>query len=172
MEELRVALTEKYNSGVYILESTASISDISGLAEQFGLRFVYVDGSGISKGREFLDAAAKALNVFPIALGWDALLDYMRDLYWFPADRGYLFLYDDIQTFAQGDRHFFDITIDTLRYAADFWKTTMQNSKFMYILLRGDPKIVATLAGIPTLSRAGSESPDAPGGDHSASTDV
>ncbi|WP_414588572.1 barstar family protein [Scytonema sp. PCC 10023] len=91
---------------------------------QQGIQVFYLDGREISSKETFLSKAAQAMK-FPAYFGanWDAFDECITDLTWCPAER-YVLLYDRPDIFAQADPTQWQIAVDILRSAEEYWGTT------------------------------------------------
>ncbi len=87
-----------------------------------GIQVFYLDGREILSKETFLRKTAEAMK-FPAYFGgnWDAFDECITDLTWCPAER-YLLLYDHPDIFAQADPTQWQIAIDILRSAEEYWE--------------------------------------------------
>ncbi len=134
--------------GVYRLASRASVTAIAHVAEEHGWRLFYLDGRQIASKSDFLQACATVMQ-FPAYFGhnWDALEDSLRDLSWAPARNSYLLLYDHAARFAAAQREDFDIALDILHSAVEFWRNSPTP---LAVLLRRAGRAGASLPWLPT----------------------
>jgi RNAse (barnase) inhibitor barstar len=105
---------------------------IEGLSQQ-GIQVFYLDGKEISSKETFLTKAAEVMK-FPAYFGanWDAFDECITDLTWCPAEQ-YVLLYDRPDIFAQADPAQWEIAVDILGSAEEYWATT--KTPLNYILL-------------------------------------
>jgi Barstar (barnase inhibitor) len=96
---------------------------IDELSEQ-GIQVFYLDGKEISTKEAFLSKAAQAMK-FPEYFGynWDAFDECITDLEWFPAQR-YALVYDQPDIFAKADPIGWQIALDILQAAVEYWQKT------------------------------------------------
>jgi hypothetical protein len=89
-----------------------------------GIQVFYLNGREISSKETFLIKAAQAMK-FPAYYGanWDAFDECITDLTWCPAQR-YVLLYDRPDIFATADPNQWQIAVDILHSASDYWGTT------------------------------------------------
>lgn len=135
MEKLKTIIERhELPSSVYIFREDWRAEDINAVVKAAGFAFFYIDGTGILTASDFIDSGATSMN-FPEGFGknWDAFLDFMRDLSWYPA-RGYLLLYDNFQFFSQHSPEDFFIAYRIMQIAAEAWE---KSSHKFYVLLRG-----------------------------------
>ncbi|GAA6623321.1 barstar family protein [Scytonema sp. NUACC26] len=94
---------------------------IEELAEQ-GIQVFYLNGREISSKETFLRKAAEAMQ-FPTYFGgnWDAFDECITDLTWFPA-KSYVLLYERPDIFAQAEPTEWQIAVDILRSAEEYWQ--------------------------------------------------
>lgn len=143
LKKIRTALETKQQSGIFSLDLGLPVDTIQGIVESSGFRFLYLDGTPISTNEEFR-IAITVLTRYPYAAGpmvWDAIYDYMAEggdiVRHLPSARGYVFLYDHFEKFAQADEQFFTAKA-ILTNIADLWIGEGR----MYIFLRGDRQFI------------------------------
>lgn len=85
------------------------------------VRLLRIDGRNASTKQRFLVVAARAL-AFPgwFGVNWDAFEDCVTDLEWIPAP-AYVVLLENMERFAQRAPRDFDIALQILEAAAEFW---------------------------------------------------
>ncbi len=122
MRDWMTAFSSVHESGLHLVEPGAAEAEIQAATSANGLDFLRVDVSSVSDKSGFLTAIASVLR-FPSYFGmnWDALLDCLTDLSWFPA-AGYVIHIDAFQTFADADRADAETALTILKEAAEFWK--------------------------------------------------
>ncbi|MBD2773555.1 barstar family protein [Iningainema tapete] len=88
------------------------------------IQVFYLDGREILSKETFFKKAAEVMN-FPAYFGanWDAFDECITDLTWCPAQR-YLILYDYSNVFALADPTEWQIAVDILHSAEEYWVTT------------------------------------------------
>jgi RNAse (barnase) inhibitor barstar len=96
---------------------------IEGLSQQ-GTQVFYLDGKEIFSKETFLRKAAEVMK-FPayFGLNWDAFDECITDLTWCPAER-YVLFYDRPDVFMQADPTGWQIALDILRSAEEYWGAT------------------------------------------------
>ena len=94
-------------------------------AERAGWRVFWLDGTGLGDKRALLDRCAEEF-AFPSHFGrnWDALQDFLRDLSWAPAARGYLVVYDHWGDLADADPASHRMLMDVFDTAVAYWRGT------------------------------------------------
>lgn len=139
------AFKGEYSPGIYQLEAKTAVDELSRLFEEQGFQFFYLDGKEVVDKETFFRKAAQIMD-FPKDFGnnWDAFNDYITDLEWYSANK-YILLYDQVENFAQNTPSDWNVALDILRSAIEFWK---EMDSPMYVLLRGNE---AALAGLPVL---------------------
>lgn len=137
------AFVGEYSPGIYQLEAKTAVDELSRLFEEQGFRFFYLDGKDVVDKDTFLKRTAEVMD-FPDYFGnnWDAFNDCITDLEWYPANK-YILLYDQFENFAQSAPSEWNVALDILRSAVEYWK---EMDIPMYVLLRGNE---AALAGLP-----------------------
>ncbi len=92
------------------------------IAAEPGTRVFYFDGQKINSKETFLKQVAEAME-FPTYFGanWDAFDECITDLTWCPAER-YVILYDHADIFAQADPTQYQIALDILNSAKEYWE--------------------------------------------------
>jgi len=125
----------KSPSGLYMLDASTSLADVARVAEQKGFSLYHIDGSAVENSQDFL---AQARQVFPQQVGddWDAFLDVLRDCSWCSSN-GVILLFSDFQRFAHENRAHFNMAMDSLREAVQYWHNHMSQMQPVYILLKG-----------------------------------
>lgn len=95
--------------------------DCADAAAGIGLQTVTVDCAGACHRDEALARFAQALR-FPDTFGvnWDALLDCITDLSWWPAS-GYLLLIDNTEPWSDAEPEAFATLFDVLQETASRW---------------------------------------------------
>lgn len=103
------------------------------IAAEPGTRVFYLDGQKINSKETFLKQAAEAME-FPTYFGanWDAFDECITDLTWCPAER-YVILYDHADIFAQADPTQYQIALDILNSAKEYWEANHIPMKFFTI---------------------------------------
>jgi hypothetical protein len=154
MAELKILLEKKYPSQIYWFDTPEGVTDVVQLAKDFHFYLMYLDGTKINTGVQYLDVIREVTQCpYMVGDNWNAVLDAMRDFEWLPDYQGYIFFYDDVQFFAKNEPHFFDVSLETLRDTAESWRDGLRNGKPMYILLRGHVEIMSKLESLPKLNR-------------------
>lgn len=105
---------------------------IEGLSQQ-GIQAFYLDGREISSKETFFIKVAEAME-FPADFGgnWDAFDECITDLRWCLAE-GYILFYDRPDIFAHADPTQWQIALDILRSAEEYWET--RNTSLKVLLL-------------------------------------
>ncbi len=100
------------------------IEEIIEALSQQDLQVFYLDGKEISSKQTFLTKAAEAMK-FPAYFGanWDAFDECITDLTLCP-DRKYVILYERPDIFAQADPIAWQIALQILRSAEEYWGKT------------------------------------------------
>ena len=103
------------------------------IAAQAGTKVFYLDGKKINTKETFLKQAAEAME-FPSYFGtnWDAFDECITDLTWCPAQR-YVILYDHADIFAQAEPTQYQIALDSLNSAKEYWEANNIPLKFLVI---------------------------------------
>ena len=103
------------------------------IAAEPGTKVFYLDGKKINGKETFLSKAAEAMQ-FPTYFGanWDAFDECITDLTWCPAER-YVIFYDDADTFAQAEPTQYQIALDILNSAKEYWQAKNITLKFLTI---------------------------------------
>ncbi|MEH2445895.1 MAG: barstar family protein [Nostoc sp.] len=103
------------------------------IAAEPGTKVFYLDGKKINSKETFLSKAAEAMQ-FPRYFGfnWDAFDECITDLTWCPAER-YLIFYDDADIFAQAEPTQYQIALDILNSAKEYWEANNITLKFLPI---------------------------------------
>ncbi|MHC5860160.1 barstar family protein [Nostoc sp.] len=103
------------------------------IAAEPGTKVFYLDGTKINSKETFLSKAAEAMQ-FPTYFGanWDAFDECITDLTWCPAER-YVILYDHADIFAQADLTQYQIAVDILNSAKEYWEANNIYFKFLVI---------------------------------------
>ncbi|HCQ20107.1 MAG TPA: barnase inhibitor [Anabaena sp. UBA12330] len=93
----------------------------------------YLDGKKINSKQTFLKQAAEAME-FPKYFGnnWDAFDECITDLTWCPAQR-YVILYDYADIFAQAEPTQYQIALDILNSAKEYWEANHIPLQFLVI---------------------------------------
>ena len=93
----------------------------------------HLDGKKINSKQTFLKQAAEAME-FPTYFGanWDAFDECITDLTWCPAQR-YVILYDHADIFAQAEPTQYQIALDILNSAKEYWEANNIPLKFFVI---------------------------------------
>lgn len=88
-----------------------------------GTKVFRLDGKKINSKETFLNQAVEAMQ-FPSYFGynWDAFDECITDLTWCPAQR-YVILYDHADIFAQADTIQYQIALDILNSAKEYWES-------------------------------------------------
>lgn len=123
MDNLTAVLNGTRNPGLYTLETPINTEELVTLSQEHGARLFSLNGAAISNKAEFLQAIATAMS-FPDYFGqnWDALEDCLTDLDWLNGDR-FVLLYEQPDRFAQADPSEWQVALDILRSAVDYWRT-------------------------------------------------
>jgi RNAse (barnase) inhibitor barstar len=134
-------------SGVYRVAGRIDPSRLTGLSRLKGLRVCYVDCRRAQAKPTFLRAVAAALD-FPdyFGMNWDALADCLTDLEWLDSD-GVVLVLRGTTGFAARAPQDFDIALDVLAEAADYW--AQEGAPFVVLIEEEDKP---ALAGLPVLS--------------------
>jgi RNAse (barnase) inhibitor barstar len=103
------------------------------IAAEPGTKVFYLDGKKINSKETFLSKAAEAMQ-FPAYFGanWDAFDECITDLTWCPAER-YVILYDHADIFAQAEPTQYQIALDILNSAKEYWEANNISLKFLTI---------------------------------------
>jgi RNAse (barnase) inhibitor barstar len=103
------------------------------IAAEPGTKVFYLDGKKINSKETFLRKAAEAMQ-FPTYFGanWDAFDECITDLTWCPAQR-YIILYDHADIFAQAEPTQYQIALDILNSAKEYWQAKNITLKFFTI---------------------------------------
>jgi RNAse (barnase) inhibitor barstar len=103
------------------------------IAAEPGTKVFYLDGKKIHSKETFLSKAAEAMQ-FPTYFGanWDAFDECITDLTWCPAGR-YVILYDHADIFAQAEPTQYQIALDILNSAKEYWEANNITLKFLTI---------------------------------------
>jgi RNAse (barnase) inhibitor barstar len=103
------------------------------IAAQAGTKVFYLDGKKINTKETFLKQAAEAME-FPAYFGanWDAFDECITDLTWCPAQR-YVILYDHADIFAQAEPTQYQIALDILNSAKEYWEANHIPLQFLVI---------------------------------------
>jgi RNAse (barnase) inhibitor barstar len=103
------------------------------IAAEPGTKVFYLDGKKIHSKETFLSKAAEAMQ-FPTYFGanWDAFDECITDLTWCPAGR-YVILYDHADIFAQAEPTQYQIALDILNSAKEYWEANKIYFKFLVI---------------------------------------
>ena len=93
----------------------------------------YLDGKKITSKQAFLKQAAEAMEI-PTYFGnnWDAFDECITDLTWCPAQK-YVILYDHADIFAQAEPTQYQIALDILNSAKEYWEANHIPLKFLVI---------------------------------------
>lgn len=88
-----------------------------------GIQVFYLDGKEIENKETFLRKTAEVMK-FPayFGLNWDALEECITDLAWCPAEE-YILLYERSDIFAQADSTQWQIAIEILHSAEEYWES-------------------------------------------------
>lgn len=134
MSNIADLFTRRRPPAVYRLDSPLAPAALAAAAAEHGWRCFHLDGAAIRDKASFLDACATAMQ-FPSYFGrnWDALDDCLNDLSWAPA-AGYILLYDQVATFAQGQPGEWAAARAVLVDAVSHWTVTPTP---LYVLLGG-----------------------------------
>lgn len=111
-----------------------SISEaVEQIAAEPGTKVFYLDGKKINSKETFLSKAAEAMQ-FPTYFGanWDAFDECITDLTWCPAEK-YVIFYDDADIFAQAEPTQYQIALDILNSAKEYWEAKNITLKFLTI---------------------------------------
>ncbi len=132
MKELVDILGDPSFSGVYILQTASTSTDLGKLVADRGLEVFPVNGKNVRTKERFLTVLAEALQ-FPDYFGfnWDALEDCLTDLSWFAAE-GFVIAYDYFGVLARHDPDEADTALDILVDSAEYWRN---QGKFFVVLL-------------------------------------
>ncbi|MDX1250662.1 MAG: barstar family protein [Gammaproteobacteria bacterium] len=124
-------------AGVYCFDpaSAPERKEIEVKAARQGLAFFPVAGQGVRSKEQFFDHFARALD-FPDYFGgnWDAFEDCLTDLSWRDAP-GYVILYENFDTFAAQAPDQFEVALEILNAAVEFWR---DQGKPMFVFLMGE----------------------------------
>ncbi|MEH2316387.1 barstar family protein [Nostoc sp.] len=103
------------------------------IAAESGTKVFYLDGKKINSKETFLSKAAEAMQ-FPTYFGanWDAFDECITDLTWCPAER-YVILYDNADIFAQAEPTQYQIAVNILNSAKEYWEGNNITLKFFTI---------------------------------------
>ncbi|MCL6749901.1 barstar family protein [Nostoc sp. CCCryo 231-06] len=103
------------------------------IAAEPGTKVFYLDGKKINSKETFLNKAAEAMQ-FPTYFGanWDAFDECITDLTWCPAER-YVILYDHADIFAQAEPIQYQIALDILNSAKEYWEANNITLNFLTI---------------------------------------
>ncbi|MEH1924887.1 barstar family protein [Nostoc sp.] len=103
------------------------------IAAEPGTKVFYLDGKKINSKETFLSKAAEAMQ-FPTYFGdnWDAFDEFITDLTWCPAER-YVILYEHADIFAQAEPTQYQIALDILNSAKEYWEANNIYLKFLVI---------------------------------------
>jgi RNAse (barnase) inhibitor barstar len=103
------------------------------IAAEPGTKVFYLDGKKINSKETFLSKAAEAMQ-FPAYFGanWDAFDECITDLTWCPAQR-YVILYEHGDIFAQAEPTQYQIALDILNSAKEYWEANNISLKFLTI---------------------------------------
>ena len=93
----------------------------------------HLNGKKINNKQTFLKQAAEAME-FPAYFGhnWDAFDECITDLTWCPAQR-YVILYNHADIFAQAEPTQYQIALDILNSAKEYWEGNNISFKFLTI---------------------------------------
>ena len=132
MDPLQTLLSAPSGGGVFHLEHDAREIELAALAA--GLAAWRINIGHVHDRDDFLRAVAAALK-FPDWFGgnWDALADCLRDLSWLPA-AGWLLVFERSKHFASGHRHEFDLAMEVLGEASEYWRA---RGKSFWVLVGG-----------------------------------
>ncbi|MFM9971348.1 MAG: barstar family protein [Burkholderiales bacterium] len=121
MDALAKLLADVAKCGVYQLNQ--DVRQLAQAANDAGLKVWRVDIGHAHDKKDFLASLAKALD-FPQTFGgnWDALADCLRDLSWVEG-KGYVVILEKSKHFHAAHQEEFDIAIDILAEAAEYWKS-------------------------------------------------
>ena len=103
------------------------------ITAQPGTKVFYLDGKKINSKQTFLKQAAEAMEI-PTYFGanWDAFDECITDLTWCPAQR-YVILYHHADIFAQAEPTQYQIALDILNSAKEYWEANNIPLKFLVI---------------------------------------
>ncbi|MBG1271856.1 barstar family protein [Nostoc sp. WHI] len=103
------------------------------IAAEPGTKVFYLDGKKINSKETFLSKAAEAMQ-FPTYFGanWDAFDECITDLTWCPAQR-YVIFYDHADIFAQAEPTQYQIALDIINSAKEYWEANNIYFKFLVI---------------------------------------
>lgn len=122
--EAQKCFKAQYVPGIYPMDADLEISDFPEAAAQENFALIRLKGQEISNKQTFITHFAAAAQ-FPdyAQANWDSFEECVRDLEWYPAE-GYVVLYDHYDLFQQNSPEEWQIALDILAAAVDFWKTT------------------------------------------------
>lgn len=134
MDDLIAVLKGERRAGLYKLETAVNLTTLAALSQEHHARLFHIDGATITNKAAFLQAIADAM-LFPRYFGqnWDALEDCLTDLDWLNGDR-FILLYEQPETFAQGDSTEWLVALDILRSTVDYWRT---KNRSLSVLFKG-----------------------------------
>jgi hypothetical protein len=114
-------LLSQGRSGVYLLAGRHGPAAVERLCRLKRVRLFRIDGRNVLTKRRFLAVAARALD-FPSWFGfnWDAFEDCVTDLEWILSPACVVLL-ENMEQFAQRAPRDFDIALQILEAAAEFW---------------------------------------------------
>ncbi|MEH2177574.1 barstar family protein [Nostoc sp.] len=103
------------------------------IAAEPGTKVFYLDGKKINSKETFLSKAAEVMQ-FPTYFGanWDAFDECITYLTWCPAEK-YVILYDHAEIFAQAEPTQYQIALDILNSAKEYWEANNITLKFLPI---------------------------------------
>ena len=133
MTALNRILGGVHPAGVYRFADSLAAPDVLRRVEQRGWIGWHLPGSLIDEKAAFLAACSQAMG-FPAYFGhnWDAFEECITDLGWAPST-GYLLLYDEPARFSLAQPDQWQIALDILRDAVEYWRR--RDTPF-YVLLR------------------------------------
>ncbi len=168
MEELELILTNQIPSGVYRLESQASVQALEALIEAHGWCFLYLDGTHIFKVEQFyVEFGLKSKSGANANQLWDIFQDLEM---WFSKCqqnvRGYIVLYDQFENWYQNNPKPSDLygiggTIDLIKEALVEERVIGEDERYrkgavgkfgQFFLLRGDSEATKKLNIFPIKS--------------------
>ncbi|QSV62526.1 MAG: barstar family protein [Dolichospermum sp. DL01] len=93
----------------------------------------YLNGKKINSKQTFLKQAAEAIEFLAyFGANWDAFDECITDLTWCPAQR-YVILYNHADIFAQAEPTQYQIALDILNSAKEYWEANNIPLKFLVI---------------------------------------
>lgn len=142
MEKLESVFNGEAKPDVYVVKGKLPIQELSRRASDNGFQFFHVDGNIIKTGPDFLDSYEEVMGFPDSGKNWNAVLDRMRDLSsWWNPERGYILLYESIDSFARNDPTHFYVGVEVFYDVIEFWKEYYEDM-LVYIVLNGDPSLL------------------------------